>query len=100
MDFIIVLIGVPAFFLMVGGVLLSVFGSSKPPRNGTGSYRPPFDDADDESDEDEDDGPSFEPRHVDEFMNDPGGYWQEYPNRSGAISAMLDDTLNGGEDDS
>lgn len=97
MDFIILLIGVPAFLLMAPGLLLTLFGSSKPPRKGAGSYPSPIPD---DEDEDDDDNPWFEPRHVDEFMNDPGGYWEKYPNRSGAISAMLEDTLHGDEGDS
>lgn len=77
---------------IVIGVLWEAF---KPRPTRTYRYHAPI-----PGDEDEDDDPWFEPRHVGEFMDDPGGYWQKYPNRSGAISSMLDDTLHGDEGDS
>jgi hypothetical protein len=85
--------------IIPAAVLLAiVFGSLwegfKPQRKRTYSYRAPILDH-----EDGDDDPWFEPRHVGEFMDDPGGYWEKHPNRSGAISAMLDDTLHGDEGD-
>lgn len=81
--------------VLLGIVISSLWEAFKPRRKRTYSYRAPIPD-----ENDEDDNPWFEPRHVDEFMDDPGGYWDNYPHRSGAISAMLDDTLHdddGGE---
>lgn len=98
MDFLIMLLGVPMLLGLFIGAALTIFGSSKPPGkdkpSGSG-HRPFFDNEDD----DEEDGPTFEPHHVDEFLQDGGRFWQKYPTRSGAISAMLDDMLHGDDHD-
>ncbi|MCC7209626.1 MAG: hypothetical protein IT323_20115 [Anaerolineae bacterium] len=98
MGLLIVLVGVPGLLLLFIGAGLAAFGSGKPPDkdNRSGSHRRPFFDDDEE---DDDDGPTFEPHHVDEFLKDGGRYWQKYPLRSGAISAMLDDMLHGDDCD-
>ncbi len=85
------IIPVAVFLTIVIGI---VWEGLKPRPKRTSSYRGPIFDGDGD-----DDNPSFEPRHVDEFLKDGGRYWQKYPNRSGAISAMLDDMLNGDDHD-
>ncbi len=96
------LLGGPALLLLFVGAAFAMFGSGKPPgrdRPFNSGRRSLFDDEGDEDGVEDEDGPTFESHHVDEFLKDGGRYWQKYPTRSGAISAMLDDLLHGDEED-